>query len=380
MALHTAANYGLYGKTLLGVLHDFRIVDGKMINRNDFMTQKKAEGMSKRDAKTEWRKYEDKAMYGYLVHDKNQMSWDRDALKEDLLKDGQQLSEEQLTEAINDMYARAQKHAQLVNSLIDGQIPEEDRVYAQRHFLLSYLMTHRGWLSIGIARRFKDRHLNLNTLQLEEGSYRSVFNYMGALYKEMQPNNWYKFAKHFKAVWNDPTGINQEGISAEERQKRMRAAELVRKNMRRVALESGVLTSLMVLSLILRGFADDEDNEDMFALQMANYMTYRTINELSSVQGNIASNVWEAIESPFVGMTTIKNIFDVAQVFSGEEVKHGSYRGMSERQRWLTKMVPGAKQAFDLANMNQTYETYKFYNTKNFSLTPANMLWLNYQD
>lgn len=380
MALHTAANYGLYGKTLLGVLHDFRVVDGKMVNRNEFMAAKKAEGSSKKDAKAEWRRHEDKAMYGYLIHDKNKMSWNRDALKQDLLEDGEQLTEDKLTKAINDMYARAQKHAQLVNSLIDGQIPEEDRVLAQRHYLLSYFMTHRGWLSIAIARKFKSRHLNLNTLQLEEGSYRSVYNYMGAMFKEMQPSNFYKFAKHAKAVWNDPTGINEPGISEKERKTRMRAAELVRKNMTRVLIESSVLTSIMILSLILRGFADDEDNEDMFALQMTNYLTYRTINELSSVQGNIGSNIWEAIDSPFVGMNTIKNFFDVAQVFSGEEVKHGSYRGMSERQRWITKMVPGMKQGFDLANMNQTYETYKFYNTKNFSLTPANMLWLNYQD
>jgi hypothetical protein len=380
MALHTAANYGIYGKTLLGVLHDFRVVDGKMVNRNDFMSAQKAAGNSKKDAKAEWRRYEDKAMYGYLVHDKNQISWNRDALKQDLLKDGEQLTEDKLTEAINDMYARAQKHAQMVNSLIDGQIPEEDRVLAQRHFLLSYFMTHRGWLSIAIARRFKNRHLNLNTLQLEEGSYRSVYNYMGAMFKEMQPNNFYKFAKHFKAVWNDPTGINESGISEKERKNRMRAAELVRKNMTRVLIESSVLTSIMILSLVLRGFADDDDNEDMFALQMTNYLVYRTINELSSVQGNVGSNIWEAIDSPFVGMNTIKNFFDVAQIFSGEEVKYGSYRGMSERQRWITKMVPGMKQGFDLANMNQTYETYKFYNTKNFSLTPANMLWLNYQD
>jgi len=380
MMLHSAANYGIYGKTLLGVLHDFRVVDGTMMNRNDFIAKKKAEGVSRKDAITDWRRYEDKVMYKYLIHDKNDIKWDRDALKEDLLKDGEQLSEQALTDAIKDMYTRAQKHASLINSLIDGQIPEEDRVLAQRHYLLSYFMTHRGWLSIGIARRFKNRHLNLDTQLLEEGSYRSVYHYLGGLFREMQANNWYKFAKAFKATWNDPTNINEPGISDAERELRMKGAELVRRNMRRVLVEASILTGLMALSLILRGFADDDDNEDLFALQMANYMTYRTINELSSVQLNISSNMVEAIESPFVGMNTVKNLWDAGELFSGEEVKHGSYRGMSKRQRYLTKMVPGMKQAFDLANMNQTYETYKFYNTKNFSLTPANLLWLNYQE
>ena len=147
--------------------------------------------------------------------------------------------------------------------------------------------------------------------------------------------------------------------------------------MRRVAIESGILSTLMVLALALRAAADDDKNKDLFALQLTNYLSYRTLNELSSVQFNIGSNLTEALEAPFVGMNTVKNIFNIGELFSGEEVKHGSYKGLSERRRYMTKMVPGMKQYFDLQNMNQTYDTYKFYNTKNFSLTPANLLWMN---
>ena len=38
-------------------------------------------------------------------------------------------------------------------------------------------------------------------------------------------------------------------------------------------------------------------------------------------------------------------------------------------------MVPGAKQGFDMANMHQTYETYKFYNQKNIKWAPMYQLW-----
>lgn len=361
MALHSAANYPLYGKTMIGVLHDFRIIEGRMINKNDFMKAKKQEGVSMKEANKMWRETEDTVMYKYLNHEANQMTWNREALKEVLRKEGRELTEEELDEAIADMYTKAQKYISLVNSMIDGQIPEEDRVLAQRHYLLSYFMTHRGWLSIAIARRFKNRHLNLDTNLTEEGSYRSLYGYMGTFFNEWKEGNFYRFAGAFKETWN-------------------KSDELTRRNMRRVAIESGVLSTLMVLSLALRAAADDEDNEDLFALQLSNYLTYRTLNELSSVQFNISSNLFEAIESPFVGMNTIKNLYDIGEVFSGEEVKHGSYRGMSKRRRYITKMVPGMKQYFDLGDMNQTYETYKFYNTKNFSLTPANMLWANTVD
>lgn len=361
MALHSAANYALYGKTMIGVLHDFRIVEGKMVNKNDFMKAKKKEGVSMDEAKKMWRESEDTVMYKYLVHDKNQVNWNREALKEVLRKDGRELTEEELDDAIQDMFTRTQRYISLVNSLIDGQIPEEDRVLAQRHYLLSYFMTHRGWLSIAIARRFKNRHLNLDTNITEEGSYRSFYGYMGTFFKEWREGNFYNFVGAFKEAWNE-------------------SDELTRRNMRRVAIESGMLSTLMILSIALRAAADDEDNEDVFGLQLANYLSYRTLNELSSVQFNIGSNMFEAIESPFVGMNTIKNLYDVGELFSGEEVKHGSYRGMSKRRRYITKMVPGMKQYFDLQNMNQTYDTYKFYNTKNFSLTPANVLWANTVD
>ena len=356
MALHSAANFPLYGKTMIGVLHDFRIIDGKMVNQNDYLKAKKREGVSMTEARKDWRESEDTVMYKYLIHDKNEIRWDRDALKSVLRKDGQELTEEELDTAIQDMFTKTQRYISLVNSLIDGQIPEEDRVLAQRHYLLSYFMTHRGWLSIAIARRFKNRHLNLDTNITEEGSYRSFYGYMGTFFNEWKESNFYKFAGAFKEAWNQ-------------------SDELTRRNMRRVAIESGMLSTLMILSLALRAAADDEDNEDVFALQMANYLSYRTLNELSSVQFNISSNMFEAIESPFVGMNTVKNLYDIGELFSGEEVKHGSYRGMSKRQRYITKMVPGMKQYFDLSDMNQTYETYRFYNTKNFSLTPANILW-----
>ena len=133
----------------------------------------------------------------------------------------------------------------------------------------------------------------------------------------------------------------------------------------------------MILALALRTMADDDENKDLFGLQLANYLSFRTLNELSSVQFNIGSNLAETVESPFVGWNTVKNLGSIGEVLSGEEVKHGSYRGMTKRRRYMTKMVPGMKQYFDLKNMNQTYDTYKFYNTKNFSLTPANLLWAN---
>lgn len=356
MALHAAANYPLYGKTMLGILHDFRVVDGQVMNKNKFKRIKAAANLSKEDLESQWKSYENKAIYNFIKHDGNKVSYDKEALGRELLKDGLPLEPNQLDSEINEIHNEIQGNIQYVNSIIDGQIPEEDRVYAQRHYLLSYFMTHRGWLSIAMARKFKSRHLNLDTGVVEEGSYRSLFNYLGDYVKEFREGNRRALIGNFREAWR-------------------KGDEVQRKNIKRVGIELGALSTLMLLGLVLRTAAEDDDNEDLFALQLSNYLAYRTLNELSSVQFNIVTNFSDTIESPFVGWSTMKNLFDVGDLLSGEEVKYGTYRGMTEREKYITKMVPGMKQIFDLQNMHQTYDTYKFYNQSNFSLTPVNLLW-----
>lgn len=356
MALHAAANYPLYGKTMLGILHDYRIVDGQVMNKNKFKRIKASANLSKDDLESQWKSYESKAIYKFIKHDGNQVSYDRDALGKELLKEGLPLEADQLENEINEIHNDIQGNIQYVNSIIDGQIPEDDRVHAQRHYLLSYFMTHRGWLSIATARKFKNRHLNLDTGVVEEGTYRSMFNYLGDYLKEFSEGNKRALIGNFREAWR-------------------KGDDVQRRNIKRVGIELGSLATLMVLGLALRAAAEDDENEDLFALQLANYLTYRTLNELSSVQFNIATNFSDTIESPFVGWSTVKNLTQIGDVFSGEEVKYGTYKGMTKRDKFFTKMVPGMKQVFDLQNMNQTYDTYRFYNQSNFSLTPVNLLW-----
>jgi hypothetical protein len=183
-----------------------------------------------------------------------------------------------------------------------------------------------------------------------------MWNFAGAFIKEWKDSNFTKVIESYKKAWDA-------------------GGEVQRRNMRRNMIEASSLSALMVLALGLRYAAEDDDNEDVFALQMTNYLMFRTINELSSVQLNIVSNFAEAVESPFVGWQTVKTLVDVGELTSTEEVSSGVYKGLTDRERYLIKLVPGAKQIFDLTDMNRTYDTYKFYNKRNFSATPAAMLW-----
>jgi hypothetical protein len=139
-------------------------------------------------------------------------------------------------------------------------------------------------------------------------------------------------------------------------------------------LEMSIINTFLIVGFLLNKLADDDDNKDVFTLQLSNYLLMRTINEMSSSQLAIAQNYSEIIDSPFVGWQTAKDMTDILDVFSDEEVKYGNYRGMSVRQRYITKLLPGAKQYHDLSNISQTRKTYLYYNNKNFKPNALGML------
>src|SRR5690606_6542153 len=66
MALHTGANFPIYGATLFGVLHDFRLVNGSIMRFNQFERQKLSEGVSKKEIKNQWDSLEAEALYNFI--------------------------------------------------------------------------------------------------------------------------------------------------------------------------------------------------------------------------------------------------------------------------------------------------------------------------
>lgn len=352
MMLHSMANFPIYGQNLISVLHDFRVVDGQIINYNSFKNINN--GLSKKELDTKWSAYENSVFYNFIEVKDGQVIIDKNELETALSKTGNELDT-----YIKDSVNTIQQYVSNLNEFIDGQISEDDKVYASRDAIMNYFMTHRGWLSIATSKRFKHRHINFATGVEEEGSYRSAWNFLGKYLSEFNSKNIANVIKNGKEVWNKTDGVGKN-------------------NIKRVMIEMAVLNSLLILGYMLNRLADDDKNKELFALQLSNYLMLRTVNELSSSQLALGRNYSEIIDSPFVGWNTAKEMTNIMDVFSGEEVKYGNYRGMTESGRWLTKMIPGVKQIHDLQNINQTKNTYLFYNNNNFKYTPLGTLdWSN---
>jgi len=352
---------------MLGVLHDFRVVNGSIMRFNQFERQKLSEGVDKKEIKNKWDSLESEAIYNFIdINENSEVVFNDKAIRSKLLnKDGEKMSDSEYEAFKTEKINAIRGHISNVISNIDGQIPNEARVHAQRHFALNYFMTHRGWLSIVASRRFKNRHLNVETGEVEEGSYRTLWNFMGRYLKEYKKGNFGDFVKAWKVAYDsaDPT-----------------ESALLHRNMKRIGIEMSMLNGLMLIGFLLNGMADDDEYAETYGIQGLSYLFNRTMNEMSSAQLGSVNNFSEVIESPFVGWNTVKTFTDVGDLFNGEQVKRGTYRGLSERQRFLTKLVPGAKQVYDLSDagrVKRMRSTYMFYNGANFNYTPlGNLYWL----
>ena len=347
MGLHQAANFPIIPRLMLSVLMDTRVVNGNIINFNDFarLQKKKKADITKKEIEAEWSKFEDNAIYNYMDISETTVELDKGRLEKELNKTGEEL-DRFLKNKMNGIQSRIEE----VSSNIDGSISQHRQVAASRHYLFNYFMTHRNWLTIATSRRFKFKQTNLQTGEVEEGSWVSMYGFIGETLKQMSGGG-----KNFREA------IRDQWANADETQ---------RKNIRRVGIDLAVLNGMVLIGFLLANMADDEDNEDLWALQFVNYLYHRTMSETASSSIALPVQYMDTIESPFVGLNTVQEIGKLYKIFDFSEVEAGKYRGMTVAERQIIKTMPGVKQAREILNPKEASDTYRFYNQENFNMIP----------
>ncbi len=340
--LHTAANFTPLSQALLSTLYGQRIYAGKIVDYNQFKTinQNLDNTLTPKQIDGKWK--QQKAIYEYLKTDNGILEYD-DQLKTDL-----GLSDEELKNLELGTFNKVRS----LLERIDGQIPTEERVMAQRHVFLQYLMTHKGFLSIAAAQRFKGKHLNLKTGQLEEGSYLSLGNYMKDIVNKFSKADWKAFITAYKE-----------------------ASPLEKLNLQRVAKDIAVLSALTLLGIAANGWADDDD-ENVLAQGTA-YLLDRVRNETSSTQFGIVSELYKSVKEPVVGITQLESMANVANLVSSETVKGGRYAGLTKSQKYLIQNLLAAKPIYDLSsskNLKSQRESYMHFNKDSEVFNPLAVL------
>lgn len=351
MMLNQGANFPIIPRVVLNVLYDYRIVDGNIVNFNQFSDLRKNQGKAKKDIVDEWKTLEEKAFYNYM-NVTGEVGYDYAKLKTDL---GSELSEEEFKNFISDKERGVVARIREVVKFVDGQIPEYERSAAQRHFFWNFFTTFRGWLGVAYARRFKNQHINFQVGQEEQGSYRSFGNFVARNFGNAYSKGFRNFLKDIKEDW-------------------MNADQIERNNIKRVMIEFGILQGIVGVCWLLGAMAEDDDNKDLYSLQLTNYLYYRLANESTSAQVGIVGEFYNLVQSPIVGADTLKSIFSTAEYFNTDEIKTGRYAGMQKWQKQLMATVPGYKSAIDLADPKGAYDSYRHFNNSVETYNPV--MWL----
>ena len=120
---------------------------------------------------------------------------------------------------------------------------------------------------------------------------------------------------------------------------------------------------------------------------MTSYLTTRLLNESATAfTPSIATDLADVIKSPIVTYDSAKNLTQFYQLFDGDEITRGKYKGLSVRQKWLTKNVLGVKGLYDIwgaDNVRATEDTYRLYNQENIDRSAFylnNLFELAYKD
>lgn len=336
--LHTLGNFVPLSTAMLSILQGNRIYAGKILDYNQFKTIRQNSGntITESDIKAEWKNL--KSIYSYMKTDKGYLEYDPQ-LYTDLGVDEKEFK---------NLEKGFMNKSKALMERIDGQISTEERVVAQRNSFLSYIMSHRGWLSIAMANRFKSRHLNLKSGLTEQGTYLTAANYVKDLINSLSVKDW----EGVKNQWKN--------LSDEERV-----------NMQRILKELGVLSAITMLAIGMSSWGDDE--EDSYIAQLADYLSTRVRNETTSAQGGIVRELYTAIKEPIVSLSQLENMAKVNEIISTDKVTTGRYAGLSQSNRYIIRNLIGAKSVYDLwdaKNLKSQKESYKHFQNEE-------LLWTN---
>lgn len=361
MALHTLANYPIIPKIALTVMYDNRIIDGKIVNRTQYFQEQGREGKTEAEMKAAWKVAEDNTMYKHMNFNKNGFTWS-DEIKA-LIPDQKYLENRKLF---------MMKFIRNQVSIVDGTLPQEMRIAAQRDAIGSMVMLHKGFLSIFLQNRLKKRHLNIDTGLIEEGSYRTLSRLMGDLLNTNE-NGEREMIKKLNKLRGKLTPPGANATPGEWLE-----YELEVRNTKRIMKELAAITTLVTLAAFVFAMASDPDNEDNYAMQMGSYLTVRLLNESAGAfTPAIVTDLSSVIEDPIVAYDSAKEVLQFWKLFDGDEIQTGKYKGLSQRQRWLTKNVIGVKGIYDIYgadNIRESENTYRLYNEENINMST---LYLN---
>lgn len=323
MAIWSLADVSIKAPILVAIMMNHKLVDGKFINRRDFI--KNYEG-SRKDANRAWNRT------GETLYDAFEMKNGRLQIK-DAYKNS-------VSEGLLNKVKNVTKY---VSARIDGMLNDADKTAAQNNAILKYVFMFRSFMVSNWEDRFiKKRQWNYLIEDFDEAQYPAALK---------------AISKFFKTRYQMKKGI----LSREEAR---RAIPYHQKYaFKKSMIEMGIIVSVIFVGELLKTYAD-RDKKD-FILNYLAYIFVRLRFELSAMYR--VDDLLAMLKSVAPVTTLIDSATNILEALSPDltpgtmvrkDIVKGPYKGWRPWQRDLVKLTP-VKNIMEWNNTRSKLEWYE---------------------
>lgn len=240
----------------------------------------------------------------------------------------------------NDYFTSVTKKIRGINNKLYGIYNQEDKNAMQSRAVGRLLMMYRNWMRPLWLKRYGVERYNYDTGTFEEGYYRTLWNFMNTLRKDLKKGE---------------LDIVKQWHNLDDAQK---------SNIYRGLAEIATFLSLMGIIAVLKGIPDDDDKDDW----LTEYVTYSIIRlkaDLGSLMPGptMLDEGLRLFDNPFAAVRVLKNSRQLLNLFNPDvwttEIDQGIYKGYTKAEKIMLQPVPFIRQFQNLLDPEEPTRWYK---------------------
>lgn len=325
-------SFPLAPQTMIAVMDDTRLYNGQFYRYNQYKKLPENSGLNKKQIKRNWEALRNDSLYNIMNVSEGEITY-REGVDPAL---------------VDRQIAIAQREITSLNQIADAVISPEDKSSASRNYMFNFMLAHRGWFQLNAQRRWKHKGFNFSTGLMEEGTYRTSFQYLKNIKNNLSE----------KGLTNIFNALREEYHQLEDYEKT---------NIARTMVDLGVFMIGMALMPIFAGLSDDDDNKENWIAQFTAFVGLRTINEMySQLPIMIEKEGIEMLQSPFVMARKLGELTTLSNYDFWSEIESGPYKGESRLWSLLMKQTWG-KQYYQLKSTEDIKRTSDYFRLMNNS-------------
>ena len=227
-----------------------------------------------------------------------------------------------------------------INNKLYGIYNQEDKNAMQSRAVGRLLMMYRNWMRPLWLKRYGVERYNYDTGTFEEGYYRTLWNFMNTLRKDLKEGE---------------LDIVKQWHNLNDAQK---------SNIYRSLAEIATFLSLMGIIATLKGTPDDDEKDDWLT-EYINYSIIRLKADLGSLMPGptMLDEGLRLFDNPFAAVRVLKNIRQLLNLFDPDtwttEIDQGIYKGYTQAEKIMLQPVPFIRQFQNLFDPEEPTRWYK---------------------